>query len=1063
MPRDTDINKVLIIGSGPINIGQAAEFDYSGSQACKSLREEGIETVLVNSNPATIQTDMNMADRVYVEPLTPEIVAKIIEKEKPDAILPTMGGQTGLNIATGLEKLGALEGIKVIGSSVETIRNVEDRDLFGSLMDGLNEPVPKNRAVTSLDEALKAVQKIGYPCIVRPAFTLGGTGGGVAHNEEELREVVTRGLDMSYINQVLIDESVLGWKEFEFEVMRDKKDTCIIICNMENIDPMGIHTGESIVVAPSQTLCDLDNKILRRASIKIIRALKIQGGCNIQFAVNPETGEYKIIEVNPRVSRSSALASKATGYPIAKISSKIAVGMTLDEIQNDITKETPASFEPTLDYVVAKIPRWPFDKFKGINKEIGVQMKSTGEVMSIGRTLEESMHKAIRSLDIGRYGFDDVEYTDEELINPTDDRLFQIYTALKSGKSIEEICELTNIDPLFIRKIENVIKFETQLMDAADENGLNLNILRKAKRMGFSDRKLSEITRFSEYNIRNMRIEKNITPTYKMVDTCAAEFEAKTPYYYSTYEDEDEVAVSNQQKVIIIGAGPIRIGQGIEFDYCCVHAAMALKDEGVETIIINNNPETVSTDYDISSKLYFEPLTLEDVMGIVNKEKPDGVIVQFGGQTSINLAVPLAKEGVTILGTPHESIDRVEDRERFTQVLNKLEIPQADYGIVYSFEDARKAAERIGFPVLVRPSYVLGGRAMEIVYDDQELEEYMKEAVRISPEHPILVDKFLEDAIEIDVDALCDGEEVFIGGIMEHIEEAGVHSGDSACVIPPQSIPSDVLEKIKEYTKNLALELDVVGLMNIQYAVTTENSKLYILEANPRASRTVPFVSKAVGIPLAKIAAQLMVGHKLTDFGLEDELKIDHVAVKESIFPFIKLPGSDSVLGPEMKSTGESMGIDESFGVSYYKAQLSAGMKLPNKGKLFISVRDADKGRILDIVKEAEELGFELIGTDGTANAVADEVKISTINKVSQESPNIKESILNGDIKLIINTPSGKQSADDNYLIRRMAVELGIPYVTTLAGARAALNAVRAITKDEIGVKSLNEYHHDLE
>lgn len=1063
MPRDTDINKVLIIGSGPINIGQAAEFDYSGSQACKSLREEGIETVLVNSNPATIQTDVNMADRVYVEPLTPEIVAKIIEKEKPDAILPTMGGQTGLNIATGLEKLGALEGIKVIGSSVETIRNVEDRYLFGSLMDGLNEPVPKNRSVTSLEEALEAVEKIGYPCIVRPAFTLGGTGGGVAHNEEELREVVTRGLDMSYINQVLIDESVLGWKEFEFEVIRDKKDTCIIICNMENIDPMGIHTGESMVVAPSQTLCDLDNKILRSASIKIIRALKIQGGCNIQFAVNPETGEYKIIEVNPRVSRSSALASKATGYPIAKISSKIAVGMTLDEIQNDITKETPASFEPTLDYVVAKIPRWPFDKFKGINKEIGVQMKSTGEVMSIGRTLEESLHKAIRSLDIGRYGFDDVEYTDEELINPTDNRLFQIYTALKSGKSIEEICELTNIDPLFIRKIENVIKFETQLMDEANENELNLNILRKAKRMGFSDRKLSEITRFSEDNIRKMRIEKNITPTYKMVDTCAAEFEAKTPYYYSTYEDEDEVAVSNQQKVIIIGAGPIRIGQGIEFDYCCVHAAMALKDEGVETIIINNNPETVSTDYDISNKLYFEPLTREDVMGIVNKEKPDGVIVQFGGQTSINLAVPLANEGVTILGTPHESIDRVEDRERFTQVLNKLEIPQADYGIVYSFEDARKAAERIGFPVLVRPSYVLGGRAMEIVYDDQELEEYMKEAVRISPEHPILVDKFLEDAIEIDVDALCDGEEVFIGGIMEHIEEAGVHSGDSACVIPPQSIPSDVLEKIKEYTKNLALELDVVGLINIQYAVTTEDSKLYILEANPRASRTVPFISKAMGIPLAKIAAQLMVGYKLTDFGLEDELKIDHVAVKESIFPFIKLPGSDSVLGPEMRSTGESMGIDESFGVSYYKAQLSAGMKLPNEGKLFISVRDADKDRILDIVKEAEELGFELIGTDGTAKAVADEVKISTINKVSQESPNIKESILNGEIKLIINTPSGKQSADDNYLIRRMAVELGIPYVTTLAGARAALNAVRAITKDEIEVKSLNEYHHDLE
>ncbi len=1063
MPRDGDIKKVLIIGSGPIQIGQAAEFDYSGSQACKSLMEEGIETVLVNSNPATIQTDIDMADRVYVEPLTPEIVTKIIEKEKPDAILPTMGGQTGLNVATELEKIGALEGVKVIGSSVETIRNVEDRDLFSSFMDRLNEPIPKNRAVTTLEEALEAVEVIGYPVIVRPAFTLGGTGGGVAHNEEELREVATRGLEMSYINQVLIDESVMGWKEFEYEVMRDKNDTCIIVCNMENLDPMGIHTGESIVVAPSQTLSDIDNQRLRNASIKIIRALQIQGGCNIQFAVHPETGEYKVIEVNPRVSRSSALASKATGYPIAKISAKIAVGMTLDEIRNDITKETPASFEPSLDYVVAKIPRWPFDKFKGINKEIGVQMKSTGEVMSIGRTLEESLHKAIRSLDIGRYGFDEMEYTIKDLVEPTDNRLFQVYTALKSGASTEEIQEITKIDPFFLYKILNIVDFEKEIVENK-ENILTTPLLRKAKRMGFSDRKLSELTGVPEEDIRKTRIDTGVTPTYKMVDTCAAEFEAKTPYYYGTYEEEDEIPVSHNQKVIIIGAGPIRIGQGIEFDYCCVHAAMALKEEGVETIIINNNPETVSTDYDISSKLYFEPLTLEDVMGIVNKENPDGVVVQFGGQTSINLAVPLANEGVTILGTPHESIDQVEDRERFTRVLNRLEIPQADYGIAHSFEDARKVAERIGFPVLVRPSYVLGGRAMEIVYDDLELKEYMKEAVRISPEHPILVDKFLEDAIEIDVDALCDGEDVFIGGIMEHIEEAGVHSGDSACVIPPQSIHPDVIEKIKEYTAKLALELNVIGLMNIQYAVKTDDDdKLYILEANPRASRTVPFVSKAVGIPLAKIAAQLMVGYKLRDFGLGDDVEIDHVAVKESIFPFIKLPGSDSVLGPEMKSTGESMGIDESFGVSYYKAQLSAGMRLPCKGKLFISVRDQDKGKILDIVKKAEELGFELVGTDGTAEAVEDDVKISVINKVSQKSPNIKDAILNGEIKLIINTPSGKQSADDNYLIRRMAVELGIPYVTTLAGARAALNAVRTIEKGKIGVKSLNEYHHNLE
>ncbi|MGZ7067031.1 MAG: carbamoyl-phosphate synthase large subunit, partial [Methanobacterium sp.] len=934
MPKYDHIKKVLIIGSGPIQIGQAAEFDYSGSQACKSLKDEGIWTILVNSNPATIQTDMDMADRVYVEPLTPEIVAKIIDKEKPDAILPTMGGQTGLNVATGLEKIGALRGIEVIGSSVETIRNVEDRDLFDNFMKELNEPVPKAKAVNSLEDALKAVEKIGYPVIVRPAFTLGGTGGGVAYNEEQLREVVTHGLDMSFIGQVLIDESLMGWKEFEYEVMRDKNDTCIIVCNMENIDPMGIHTGDSIVVAPSQTLSDEENQKLRDASIKIIRALKIQGGCNIQFAVNPETREYKVIEVNPRVSRSSALASKATGYPIAKISAKIAIGMTLDEIQNDITKETPASFEPSIDYVVTKIPRWPFDKFKGINKQIGVQMKSTGEVMAIGRTIEESLHKAIRSLDIKRFGFDDVAYNNENLEKATDDRIFQVYTALKSGMSMDEIIDITKIDQFFLYKIMNVIDFENRLNKDSLKDPL---MLRKAKRMGFSDKKLSEITGYGESNIRKMRKENGIIPAYKMVDTCAAEFEAKTPYYYGTYEQFDEVEVSENKKVIILGAGPIRIGQGIEFDYCCVHGAMALKDEGIETIVINNNPETVSTDYDISNKLYFDPLTFEDVMGIIDKEKPHGVVVQFGGQTSINLAVPLAEEGVRILGTPHESIDRAEDRERFTRVLERLDIPQADFGTANSFEEARDIAEKIGFPVLVRPSYVLGGRAMEIVYDDVELKEYMKEAVKISPEHPILVDKFLEDAIEVDVDALCDGEDVFIAGIMEHIEEAGVHSGDSACVIPPQTIPEDVIETIKGYTTKLALALKVVGLMNIQYAVKTNGkSKVYILEANPRASRTVPFVSKAIGVPIAKVAAKLMIGHKLADFGLQNEIHIDHVAVNESVFPFIKLPGADSVLGPEMKSTGESMGIDENFGLSFYKSQLSAHMELPTEGKIFI-------------------------------------------------------------------------------------------------------------------------------
>jgi carbamoyl-phosphate synthase large subunit len=1060
MPRDKDIKKVLIIGSGPIQIGQAAEFDYSGSQACKSLMDEGIETILVNSNPATIQTDVDMADTVYVEPLTPEIVAQIIEKEKPDAILPTMGGQTGLNVATGLEKIGALEGIKVIGSTVQTIRNVEDRDLFGNFMMELEEPIPHCRAVTSIEESIDAVCEIGYPVIVRPAFTLGGTGGGVAHNQEELVEIATRGLDMSFINQVLIDESVIGWKEFEYEVMRDKNDTCIIVCNMENLDPMGIHTGESVVVAPAQTLSDVDNQRLRNASIKIIRALHIQGGCNIQFAFNAETGEYKVIEVNPRVSRSSALASKATGYPIAKISAKIAVGMTLDEIQNDITKETPASFEPSLDYVVAKIPRWPFDKFKAIKREIGVQMQSTGEVMAIGRTIEESLHKAIRSLDIGKFGFEEVPYTDELLKNATDERIFHLYTALKSGRNIDEIYDITKVDRFFLYKIQSIIDFENYLRNLNPEKLLKKDVLLSAKRMGFSDAILSQITGYPEKYIRDLRREIGVVPTYKMVDTCAAEFEAKTPYYYSTYEGEDEVSVSNNKKVVIIGAGPIRIGQGIEFDYCCVHASMALKDEGIETIIINNNPETVSTDYDISNKLYFEPLTLEDVMSIMDKEKPDGVVVQFGGQTSINLAVPLAEEGIQILGTAHESIDRVEDRERFTEVLNLLEIPQAEYGIAYSFEDARLVAERIGFPVLVRPSYVLGGRAMEIVYDDTELKKYMKEAVKISPEHPILVDKFLEDAIEIDVDALSDGEDVFIGGIMEHIEEAGVHSGDSACVIPPQSISTDVLNIMKEYTTKLALELNVVGLMNIQYAV--KNEKVYILEANPRASRTVPFVSKAVGVPLAKIAAMLMVGYKLKDLGLKDEIKINHVAVKESIFPFIKLPAADSVLGPEMKSTGESMGIDENFGVSYYKAQLSAGMELPKKGKLFISVRDSDKNNIRDIVEKAESIGFELVATKGTAEAVNKYMNMETIRKVSQGSPNIRDAVIDGEIDLIINTPSGKQSADDGYYIRRMAVEMGIPYVTTLAGARAVLNAIEHVKEGEIGIKSLNEYHDSL-
>ena len=1054
MPIDKDIKKVLIIGSGPIQIGQAAEFDYSGSQACKSLREEGIETVLVNSNPATIQTDMDMADTVYTEPLTPEIVSEIIKKENVDAILPTMGGQTGLNIATGLGDLGLLDGIKVLGSDIQTIKDVEDRDLFGHFMDKLNEPIPKCHAVESVEEAIEAVKDIGYPVIVRPAFTLGGTGGGVAYNEEELIEIATHGLDMSFINQVLIDESVLGWKEFEYEVMRDKEDTCIIVCNMENIDPMGIHTGESVVVAPAQNLNDRDSQALRDASIKIIRALGIQGGCNIQFAVNPETGEYKVIEVNPRVSRSSALASKATGYPIAKISSKIALGMTLDEIKNDITKETPASFEPAIDYVVVNIPRWPFDKFRGINREIGVQMKATGEVMAIGRTFEEAIQKAIRSLDMGHDGFEYVEYTEDDLANPTDERLFQLYSAIKDGMDLDKIQKLTNIDKFFLYKIRNIVNFENEV---TEEKLNDADFLRKAKQMGCSNKRLAALSNQTEEYIRNLLNRFNIKQSYKMVDTCAAEFEAKTPYYYSTYDSGNELKSSNKKKIVILGAGPIRIGQGIEFDYCCVHSSLALKDEGIETILINNNPETVSTDYDISDKLFFEPITFEDVMGIIDQEKPDGVIVQFGGQTSINFAVPLANAGVKILGTPYESIDGVEDRELFAKLLNKLHIHQAPYGTANSFEEAREIAERITFPVLVRPSYVIGGRAMEIVYDNNELEKYMKEAVKVSPEHPILVDKFLEDAIELDVDVLCDGEEVFIAGIMEHIEEAGVHSGDSACVIPPQTIPEHILNTIREYSTKLALELDVKGLMNIQYAVKLDEEMVYIIEANPRASRTVPFVSKAIGVPLAKVATWIMTGAKLKDFNLTKEIKIDHVAVKESVFPFLKLPESDTVLGPEMKSTGESIGVDENFGMAFYKSQLAAGMDLPKEGKIFISVKEQDKKKIRPIAEKAANLGFELAATSGTADA-AKGVDIEKIKKVSQGSPNIRDAILNKEIDLIINTSEGKQSAQDGYIIRRLAIELGIPYVTTLSGARAALNAIEAVQNNEITVKSLNEH-----
>ncbi|MFQ6137133.1 MAG: carbamoyl-phosphate synthase large subunit [Candidatus Hydrothermarchaeales archaeon] len=1069
MPKRTDLKKIMVIGSGPIIIGQAAEFDYSGSQACKSLREEGYEVVLVNSNPATIQTDKEIADIIYIEPLIPEIVAKIIEGEKPDGLLPSMGGQTGLNLAAQLADLGVLDehNVEVLGTSVEAIKRGEDRELFADLMKDIDEPIPMSVAVDSLEEAKRAADEIGYPVIIRPAYTLGGTGGGVAHNGEELEKVVKRGLDASMIHQVLIERSLLGWYEYEYEVMRDSADNCITICNMENLDPMGVHTGESIVTAPAQTLSDVDHQKLRSAALKIIRALGIEGGCNIQFAVNPERWEYYVIEVNPRVSRSSALASKATGYPIAKISAKIAVGMTLDEIPNDVTKETPASFEPALDYIVTKIPRWPFDKFRDAEKDIGTQMKSTGEVMAIGRTFEESLQKAIRSLDIRRFGIcgegreveRDVEKIKEGLKAPTDKRIFYLYDALKSGLGVEEIGELTGINPWFLYKIGNILEMEEQLKKCNIE-GIDAALLREAKRLGFSDRQLAYLMKCTEEEVRAKR-KSDATPTYKMVDTCAAEFEAKTPYFYSSYEQVDEVEVSKRKKVVIIGGGPIRIAQGIEFDYCCVHGVLSLREDGIEAIIINNNPETVSTDYDTSDKLYFEPLIFEDVMNIIEKEKPFGVIVQFGGQTAINLAVPLAKAGVNILGTSPENIDRAEDREKFTRVLNKLGIPQADYGTGFSIEDAKDIAGRIGFPVLVRPSYVLGGRAMEIVYDEGQLEEYMEEAIDVSEEHPVLVDKFLQDAIEVDVDAVSDGKDVFIGGIMEHIEHAGIHSGDSACALPPQSLDKGVIQKIKDYTIKLAKELEVVGLLNIQYAIKGDD--VYILEANPRASRTVPYVSKAIGVPLAKIATKVMLGKTLRELGYIGERKIIHVAVKEAVFPFIKLPGVDPVLGPEMKSTGEVMGIDFDFGKAFYKAQLAAGNTIPIEGKIFISVKRRDGEKILPIAKRLHELEFEIIATEGTREFLEDAgIPAKLVKKVSEGPPNVIDMMRDRSIDLIINPPTGgKIPYTDGFYIRRYAVDLKTPYITTISGAEAAVKAIEGIKKGEIAIHSLNEYHRD--
>ncbi|RLI74166.1 carbamoyl phosphate synthase large subunit [Archaeoglobales archaeon] len=1073
MPKREDIKKIMVIGSGPIIIGQAAEFDYSGSQACKALREEGYKVVLVNSNPATIMTDPEMADKTYIEPLHATILARIIEREAPDALLPTLGGQTALNLAVELGEMGVLDkyGVELIGAKLDAIKKAEDRELFKKSMRRIGLDVPKSEIANDVNEALDIADEIGYPVVVRPAFTLGGTGGGIAYNKEELKEVVKKGLEMSLINQVLIEEGVIGWKEFELEVMRDLVDNVVIICSIENFDPMGIHTGDSITVAPAQTLTDVEYQRLRDASIAIIREIGVEtGGSNIQFAVHPTSDRFVAIEMNPRVSRSSALASKATGFPIAKIAAKLAVGYTLDEIPNDITKETPASFEPTIDYVVVKIPRFAFDKFPTANSILGSQMKSVGEVMAIGRTFEEALQKALRSLEIGRHGLGsdgkDLSPTREEIIqklmNPNADRVFYIKYAIKNGFSVEEIYNLTKIDPWFIEKIRNIVEVEEILKKLAKKYSIDevsKEVILEAKKYGFSDKQIAYIFNVSEREVRKRRKNLGITTAFKMVDTCAAEFEAKTPYYYSTYEMDNDATPTSKKKVMILGSGPNRIGQGIEFDYCCVHAVLSLKEEGYETIMVNCNPETVSTDYDTSDRLYFEPITHEDVMNIYENEKPEGAIVQFGGQTPLNISRELEESGATILGTSTDSIDLAEDRERFADLIMELEIPQPENGIAYSIEEAKEIARKIGYPVLVRPSYVLGGRAMEIVYDEETLKGYIEEALEVSPEKPILIDKFLEDAIEIEVDALCDGEEVVIGGIMEHIEEAGIHSGDSACVLPPISVSEDVINTIIDYTKKLALALKVVGLINIQYAV---KDKVYVLEANPRASRTVPFVSKATGLPLAKIAAKLMMGKKLRELGIKERLDIKHVAVKEVVFPFIKLLGVDPVLGPEMKSTGEVMGIDYNFGIAYYKAQLAAGMKLPTEGTVFVSIRKEDRQKILPVVKKLKEMGFKITATDGTAGFLRENgIDAEVVLKVSQGRPNILDVIINKQVDLIINTPSGKRGKTEGFYIRRAAVDYGIPYITTVSGAIAAVKGIEAV-KYAMTIKSIQEYHEQV-
>lgn len=1063
MPKRTDIKTILLVGSGPIVIGQACEFDYSGTQACKALKEEGYRIVLVNSNPATIMTDPTFADRTYIEPLVPQIVEKIIERERPDALLPTLGGQTALNIAVELSESGVLEkyGVELIGAKMPAIQKAENREQFKKAMIKIGLEVPKSGVAHDMSEAWQIVEEIGFPIIIRPSFTLGGSGGSVAYNREEFEEFAKSGLDSSPVSEILIEESVLGWKEYELEVMRDVADNVVIICSIENFDPMGVHTGDSITVAPSQTLTDKEYQKMRDASITIIREIGVDtGGSNIQFGINPEDGRMVVIEMNPRVSRSSALASKATGFPIAKIAAKLAVGYTLDEIPNDITRTTPACFEPTIDYVVVKVPRFTFEKFPVTDPSLTTQMKSVGEAMAIGRTFKESLQKAMRSLEVDSSGFEpqtsDKKVITEKLKVPNSERLWYLADAYRSGMDTEEIYDLTRIDPWFLNNIKQIVDMENELR--LSKGKPDSERIKTAKEYGFSDTRMSELIGNSEDDSRSLRLNSHIESVYKMVDTCASEFEAHTPYFYSTYEREDEALPTDKKKVMILGGGPNRIGQGIEFDYCCVHASFSLREEGYEAIMVNCNPETVSTDYDTSDRLYFEPLTLEDTLSIVQREKPEGVIVQLGGQTPLKLALPLEERGVKIIGTSPESIDLAEDRERFRDLILQLGLKQPESGIARSESEAKQIAGDIGYPVVVRPSYVLGGRAMEIVYTQKALKRYMKEAVNVSPNHPVLIDKFLKDAKEVDVDAISDGETVVIGGVLEHIEEAGVHSGDSAMVMPPYSIDAGTLQEIKRQTKELALALRVKGLMNIQFAI--KDGEVYIIEVNPRASRTIPFVSKAIGVPLAKLGTKIMVGKKLTELGFTEEIVPNYMCIKESVFPFIKFAGVDTILGPEMKSTGEVMGIDTELGRSFAKAQMASGNELPLTGTAFISVKDEDKEKASLVARKLSELGFNILATDGTASYLGNlGVNCMLVKKVAQGRPNVVDYMKNGQVQLVINTTFGEEEIAQSYPIRRTSVTQGVPYFTTIAGAQAAAGAIEVLIKEGLSVKALQEYY----